>query len=231
MDRKKLEIGSLLFADVDQLDLTGPFEVLSRIPGASHRLYGQTTDIVCDVKGLALKADAVLSEAPALDILHIPGGLGEEAIARDEAVLGWIRFHAGHAQIVFSVCTGALILGAAGLLVGRRATTHWAALHLLPQFGARPVDERVVVNGSLVTAAGVTAGIDGALRVAAIVAGDDVAQQIQLEIAYAPDPPFNAGTPRSAPPHILGAATQTFAAITKRREVTAARIARDLRLH
>lgn len=225
---KTLEIGSLLFADVDQIDLTGPFEVLARIPNASHRLYGQTTDIVRDVKGLVLKADAILSEAPALDILHIPGGLGQEAIGEDEAVLEWIRFQARHARIVFSVCTGALILGAAGLLVGRRATTHWAAFHILPHYGAEAIDERVVVDGTLVTAAGVTAGIDGALRVAAIVAGDDVAQQIQLEIAYAPEPPFDAGTPRSAPPHILEAATQSFAAVAKRREATAARFARSL---
>lgn len=228
MSSKQLNIGSLLFADVDQIDLTGPFEVLSRIPNASYRIYGRTTDTVRDVKGLALKAGAVLSDAPALDIIHIPGGFGTDVLIEDEAVLSWIRFHARHAQIVFSVCTGALLLGASGLLVGRRATTHWASLHILPRFGAEAVDERVVIDGTLVTAAGVTAGIDGALRVAAIVAGDDVAQQIQLEIAYAPEPPFNAGTPRTAPPHVLRAAMRKFAAVTKQREVTATRISRYL---
>src|ERR1700748_3197566 len=114
----------------------------------------------------------------------------------DAEVLGWIRRQAGGARAVFSVCTGALLCGAAGLLLGRRATTHWASFHLLPLFGAIPVNERVVVDGSWVFAAGVTAGIDGALRLASILRGDAVAQSIQLYIAYAPETPLNGGTPR-----------------------------------
>ena len=145
---KHLQIGSLLFEGLDQIDLTGPFEVLSRLPNATYRIYGLSADPVRDVKGLQLTPDAALSEAPQLDVLHMPGGPGQEALMEDEAVLGWVRRQASGAQIVFSVCTGALICGAAGLLQGRRATTYWAALHLLPYFGATPVDERVVVDGN-----------------------------------------------------------------------------------
>ncbi len=124
----------------------------------------------------------------------------------DETVLSFIREQAVNAKYVFSVCTGALICGAAGLLKGVRATTHWSAFHLLEYFGAIPIDERVVIDGSFVSAAGVTAGIDGALRVARLLRGDRVAQEIQLQIQYTPEPPFNSGTPASAPPEILEAA-------------------------
>jgi cyclohexyl-isocyanide hydratase len=162
-----LQIGSLLFEGLDQIDLTGPFEVLSRLPNSTYRIYGKTIAPVRDVKGLLLTPDAVLMEAPQLDVLHVPGGPGQEALMNDDDVLDWVRNQAAGAQIVFSVCTGALICGAAGLLKGRRATTYWAATHLLPYFGATPVDARVVVDGNLVCAAGVTAGLDGALTVAA----------------------------------------------------------------
>jgi cyclohexyl-isocyanide hydratase len=126
---------------------------------------------------------------------------------------------------VFSVCTGALICGAAGLLKGRRATTHWAAFHLLPFFGAIPINERVVIDGDMIFGAGVTAGIDGALRVAAELRGDDAARTIQLYMQYGPEPPFNSGTPETAPPAILEAARRTVSAITAQREVTARRFA------
>jgi cyclohexyl-isocyanide hydratase len=222
-----LTIGSLLFEGLDQIDLTGPFEVLSRIPNASYRLYGKTSSAVRDVKGLRLTPDATLAEAPQLDVLHVPGGFGQEALMEDEEVLGWIRRQAQSAR-VFPVCTGALICGAAGLLRGRRATTHWASFHLLPLFGAIPVDARVVVDGSWVFAAGVTAGIDGALRLAAELRGDDVARAIQLYMAYAPEPPFDSGTPETAPPAILKQARQSVAAITSQREATARRVAARL---
>jgi cyclohexyl-isocyanide hydratase len=223
-----MQIGSLLFEGVDQIDLTGPFEVLSRLPGATHRIYGKTMDPVRDVNGLRLLPDATLVEAPPLDILHVPGGRGQEALMEDAAVLDWLRTQAAGARAVLSVCTGALICGAAGLLRGRRATTHWASFHLLPYFGAIPVNERVVVDGNWVFAAGVTAGIDGALRLAADLQGDAVAQAIQLHIAYAPEPPFNAGTPETAPAPILAAAREMMAAVTARREVTARAVAARL---
>ena len=223
-----LQIGSLLFEELDQIDLTGPFEVLSRIPNATYRLYGKTTVPVKDIRGLRLAADAALAAAPQLDLLHVPGGYGQEALMEDEEVLGWIRRQAAGARCLFSVCTGALLCGAAGLLKGRRATTYWSAFHLLPYFGAIPVDERVVVDGNFVCAAGVTAGIDGALRVAAELRGDAVAQSIQLQMQYAPEPPFDSGTPETAPPAVLEEAKRAYRAITRRREETARRVARRL---
>jgi cyclohexyl-isocyanide hydratase len=146
----------------------------------------------------------------------------------DEEVLDWLRRQAAGAHSVFSVCTGALLCGAAGLLKGRCATTHWASFHLLPFFGAIPVNERVVVDGNWVFAAGVTAGIDGALRLAAKLRGDAAAQAIQLHMVYAPEPPFDSGTPETAPAAILEAARRSVAGIITRREETARRVATRL---
>ena len=223
-----LQIGSLLFEGLDQIDLTGPFEVLSRIPNATYRIYGKTAEPVRDLKGLRLTPDAALADAPPLDVLHVPGGFGQEALMEDQAVLDWLRRQAGGARSVFSVCTGALLCGAAGLLRGRRATTHWASFHLLPFFGAIPVNERVVMDGSWVFAAGVTAGIDGALRLAAELRGVEVAQAIQLHMVYAPEPPFHSGTPETAPAAILEQARLSVAGITAQRERTARRVAAGL---
>ena len=222
-----LTIGSLLFDGLDQIDLTGPFEVLSRIPNATYRLYGKSAEPVRDMKGLRLAPDATLDEAPQLDVLHVPGGFGVEALMQDDEVLSWLRRQAAGAR-VFSVCTGALLLGAAGLLKGRRATTHWGSFQLLPYFGATPVNERVVLDGDWLFAAGVTAGIDGALRLAAELRGEDAAKAIQLYMVYAPEPPFDAGTPETAPPAILAAAKESIAPVTARREVLARRIAAEL---
>jgi cyclohexyl-isocyanide hydratase len=223
-----LEIGSLLFEGVDQIDLTGPFEVLSRIPNSTYRIYGQTGEPVRDIRGLRLTPDAAIGDAPQLDVLHVPGGFGQEELMEDEAVLGWLRRQAAGARSIFSVCTGALLCGSAGLLKGRRATTHWASFDLLPCFGAIPVDARVVIDGGWVFAAGVTAGIDGALRLAAELRGEDVAKAIQLYMAYAPEPPFESGTPEQAPPHILEQACAAVAEITNRRAATARRAAARL---
>jgi cyclohexyl-isocyanide hydratase len=223
-----LEIGSLVFEGIDQIDLTGPFEVLSRLPNATYRIYGKSAAPVRDLNGLRLTPDATLAEAPPLDVLHVPGGYGQEALMDDAEVLSWIRRQASGACSIFSVCTGALICGAAGLLKGRRATTHWSAFHLLPYFGATPVNERVVVDGAWIFAAGVTAGIDGALRLAAELRGDDVAQSIQLAMAYAPEPPFDSGTPETAPAGILTEARRAVRTITTQRERTARRIATKL---
>src|SRR5215471_9034469 len=220
-----LHIGSLVFEGIDQIDLTGPFEVLSRIPNSTYRIYGKTAAPVRDLKGLRLTPDAALADAPPLDVLHVPGGPGQEVLMDDEEVLAWIRQQTAGACSIFSVCTGALICGAAGLLKGRRATTHWASFHLLPFFGAIPVNERVIVDGSYVFAAGVTAGIDGALRLAAELRGDDAARAIQLYMAYAPEPPFDSGTPETAPAAILQQARQSVQRITAEREATARRVA------
>ena len=227
---RHLKIGSLLFEGLDQSDLTGPFEVLSRIPNSTYQLYGKTADTVRDLKGLRLTPDATLAEAPQLDVLHVPGGFGQEALMEDEEVLDWIRKQAAGAHSIFSVCTGALICGAAGLLKGRRATTHWASFQLLPFFGAIPVNERVVIDGNWVFAAGVTAGIDGALRLAAELRGDEAAQAIQLHMVYAPEPPFDSGTPETAPAAILEQARHSVRGITAQREATARRVGAKLGL-
>jgi cyclohexyl-isocyanide hydratase len=199
-DEIHLQIGSLLFEGVDQIDLTGPFEVLSRVPNATYRIFAKTIAPVRDVNGLRLTPDATLRDAPQLDVVHVPGGFGQEALMDDEETLGWIRRQAAGARCVFSVCTGALICGAAGLLTGRRATT--LAQHLLDSIRRNTRNERVVVDG-IWFAAGVTAGIDGALRVAAQCAAtiprDDPAPHGDALGV------FSSGTPETAPPAVLKA--------------------------
>jgi cyclohexyl-isocyanide hydratase len=225
---RHLQIGSLAFDELDQMDLTGPFEVLACLPNSTHRIFAKTTAPVRDVHGLKLVPDAILADAPQLDVLRIPGGFGQEALMEDEDVLGWIRRQAKCAQCVFAVCAGVLICGAAGLIKGRQATTHWSAHHLLPFFGAVPINKRVVVDGNMVFAAGVTSGIDGALCVAAKLRGEGVAKSIQLDMEYAPEPPFNTGTPETAPADILDSTRHLFEPITARLEETARRIANRL---
>jgi cyclohexyl-isocyanide hydratase len=194
-----LNLGGLLFPRMDQTDFTGPFEVLSRLPNSTFHVIGKTTKPVADIKGLVLVPQVAMADAPQLDLLVVPGGEGVNEVMEDEETLAFIRKQASRARVIFSVCTGALTCGAAGLLKGRRATTHWASFHLLEFFGAIPVNERVVTDGNLVCAAGVTAGIDGALTIAAMLRGDFAAQRIQLQMQYAPEPPFRSGTPETAP--------------------------------
>lgn len=220
-----LNIGAIVFPEVDQADFTGPFEILSRIPDATFHVLWKELTPVRDVRGLIITPEKRLEEAPALDLLVVPGGSGQEALMDDEVILRFIQAQAENVQYVLSVCTGALLCGAAGLLRGVRATTHWSARHLLEYFGAIPEDARVVVDGKIVTAAGVTAGLDGALRVAMLLCGEAVAQQIQLSIEYAPEPPFHGGTPGTAPPEVLSAARASVEAITDARLRTAKRFA------
>ena len=170
-----LHLGSLIFPEIDQTDFTGPFEVLSRIPNSTFHVLGKTREPIRDARGLILTPQETIAEAPPLDVICIPGGPGIRHLMEDETVLAFIRSQAAQAMYVFSICTGALICGAAGLLKNRRATTHWASFELLPYFGAIPVNERVVMDGNLISAAGVTAGIDGAFRVAALLRGDAAA--------------------------------------------------------
>jgi cyclohexyl-isocyanide hydratase len=175
-----IQIGSILFDNLDQIDLTGPYEVLATIPNSTFTVTAKSMEPMRDFRGLRLLADKTFAEAPQFDVLHIPGGPGQEALMEDEEVLSFLRTQASGAQYMFSVCTGALVCGAAGLLVGRKATTHWSAHHLLPYFGAEAVNERVVIDGNWIFAAGVTSGIDGALQLAAIRRGQKGAEQIQL---------------------------------------------------
>jgi cyclohexyl-isocyanide hydratase len=223
-----LEIGFLLFPRLTQLDLTGPFEVLSRLPGARVRMLWKTLDPVRADSGLGLLPDTSLAECPQLDVVCVPGGPGVAALMEDQEVLEFLRHQAAGARYVTSVCTGALVLGAAGLLRGRQATTHWASHDFLAALGARPVRARVVRDGKLFTGGGVTAGIDFALTIAAEIAGPAVAQAIQLQIEYAPAPPFSAGTPETAPAEVLAGARQRGAGMRAEREALVARVAARL---
>jgi len=199
----RLEIAAILFPGMDQADFTGPFEVLSRVPNSRFHILAKSLQPLRDARDLVLTPQATFDQAPQLDVLLLPGGGGVNALMEDEQTLEFIRKQEATASLVMTVCTGALLAGAAGLLKGRRATTHWASHHFLARFGATPVNERVVVDGQLVSTAGVTAGYDGALRVAALLRGERVAQEIQLYIQYAPEPPFNSGSPETAPAEIL----------------------------
>ena len=192
-------IGILAFPDVTQLDLTGPYEVLSRVPGARVDLVWKVAAPVASDTGFAITPTLALADAPAFDVIVVPGGPGQQALMDDAEVLGFLRAQAATATWVMSVCTGSLVLGAAGLLRGRRATCHWLSLPLLAHLGATPVAERVVVDGDLLSTAGVSAGIDGALALAERLAGREAAEMIQLGIEYDPDPPTGAGSPAAAP--------------------------------
>lgn len=224
--QQHLHMGALVFPEMDQIDLTGPFEVLSRLPDSSFHLLGKEATPVRDIKGFILTPELSIAEALPLDLLVVPGGWGQERLMEDEAVLEFIRRHAAQGSYIFSVCTGALICGAAGVLRGVKCTTHWAAFHLLKYFGAVPVEARVVIDGKHVSAAGVTAGIDGALRVASLLRGREIAEEIQLSIEYAPEPPFSSGTPQSAPPAVFHTVQTSYREITDRRLATARRFAK-----
>jgi cyclohexyl-isocyanide hydratase len=196
-------IGFLLFPNITQLDLTGPHEVLSKLPGAKVHLIWKSLEPVKAVGGLSIMPDTTFTDCPQLDLVCVPGGPGMTGLMVDEEVLAFLRKQAAGARYVTSVCTGSLVLGAAGLLKGKRAATHWMAMDILPALGAIPVEERVVIDGKFISGGGVTAGIDFGLTVAAEVAGEEVAKQIQLQIEYDPKPPFDSGHPRSADPALV----------------------------
>ena len=199
-----MRIAILIFDRLTALDAVGPYEVLSRLPGVELVFVAeQAGPKRTDTGALALTADASLAELTDPDVLLIPGGEGNRRLLADETVLDWVRTADAGSTWTTSVCTGSLVLGAAGILEGRRATSHWAHLERLADYGATPVSERVVIDGKLVTAAGVSAGIDMALTLAAEIAGEQVAQAIQLGIEYDPDPPFDAGSPQKAPEELV----------------------------
>ena len=198
-----LSIGLLLFPNLTQLDLTGPLQVLHRLPNTKVEIVAKTRDPVPSDCGLSLVPTTDFARCPPLDLIFVPGGAaGVLGAISDPETLHFVREQAGRSRWVTSVCTGALVLGAAGLLKGRRATTHWAYTSLLPLVGATYEKGRVVRDGNFFTGGGVTAGIDFALTIAAEVAGLDVAQSIQLGIEYDPSPPFTAGNPDVAPPAV-----------------------------
>lgn len=213
-----MRIAIPLFDGFTALDAVGPYEVLVRLPGAEVVFVAaETGPVRADTGSLALVADARLDDVDGCDILVVPGGPGNRRLLGDTDLVGWVRAVDAGTTWTTSVCTGSLVLGAAGLLDGKEATTHWAAVDILEGFGARYSDRRVVVDGGIVTAAGVSSGIDMALSLAALVAGEDVAEGIQLAIEYDPQPPFDRGSPAKARP-------ETVAAV---RSIIAARIATD----
>ncbi|MGE7153563.1 DJ-1/PfpI family protein [Methylorubrum rhodesianum] len=222
-----IEIGFLVFPRVQQLDLTGPYEVLAMVPGARVHLLAKTSEPVATATGLVLTPTVRFAECPALDVVCVPGGSGVNPLMEDAETLGFLRRQAEGARYITSVCTGALVLGAAGLLRGKRATTHWAAHDLLAALGAIPTQGRVVRDGNLITGGGVTAGIDFGLALAAELADEATAKAIQLHLEYAPAPPFDAGRPETAAPDILAATRERLAATRREREVIVARITRS----
>jgi putative intracellular protease/amidase len=199
-----MQIAILLYDRFTALDAVGPYEVLSRLPGAETVFVAERTGpVTADVGSLSIVATATLEQTPRPDVLMVPGGPGTMALLSDGPVHDWLRAADKTSTWTTSVCTGSLILAAAGLLTGRKATTHWMFADQLPAYGATPAEERVVIDGKYVTAAGVSAGIDMALTLAGRSAGDEVAQAIQLFIEYAPEPPYQSGSPASAPTAVL----------------------------
>ena len=223
-----IRFGLLLFPRLTQLDMTGPFEVFSRVPGGRVHLVWKTTDPVRSDTGLAMLPDTAFADCPQLDVVCVPGGPGVAALMEDEAVLAFLRAQAPGTRYVTSVCTGALVLAAAGLLKGQRATTHWASHDFLGPLGAVPEQGRVVRDGKFVTGGGVTAGIDFALTLVAEMLSPEAAQAIQLQIEYAPAPPFAAGSPATAPAEVLAAAKARGAGMRAEREALVARVAARL---
>jgi len=218
-------IGLLLFPRMTQLDLTGPFEVFAKLPGAEVLLLWKTLQPVEAETGLRMLPHATLRDCPPLDVVCVPGGPGVSALMEDAEVLDWLRGQAQSVRYLTSVCTGSLVLGAAGLLRGKRATSHWASRDLLAKFDAIPTPGRVVRDGNLFTGGGVTAGIDFALTAVAEMAGPKTAQEIQLQIEYAPDPPFDAGVPETAPPEVVAAVRARGLATRQAREALVQRAA------
>lgn len=223
-----MQIGLLLFPKLTQLDLTGPFEVFARMPGATVHLVWKTLDpVTCD-RGLRLLPSATFADCPQLDVICVPGGPGQIGLMEDDESLDFLRRQAAAAQWVTSICTGALVLGAAGLLKGYRATTHWASHDQLALLGAVPVHERWVIDRNRVTGGGVTAGIDFALKLVAEIHGEATAKAIQLGIEYAPAPPFDAGLPERAGEAVLALVQPAMAAMIEKRLAATKAAARRL---
>lgn len=199
-----MEIAVVLYEGMTALDAVGPYEVLARLPGARLTSVGHSTgEVRTDTRALGLTVDVAFEDLPRPDVVLVPGGPGQTTQMDDERFLDWLRTAHETSTWTTSVCTGSLLLAVAGLLEGRRATSHWLALEQLRAFGVEPVRSRTVVDGKIVTAAGVSAGIDMALELAGLVAGPEVAQAIQLGIEYDPQPPFPAGSPDTAPEPIV----------------------------
>ena len=221
-------IGMLLFPQLTQLDMTGPYEVLARLPNTRVELVAHRLEPVQTDRGMKIVPTVTFADCPQLDVFMVPGGPGQQDLMEDAVVIEFLQRQARAAKYITSVCTGSLVLGAAGLLKGKRATCHWAAHEHLAALGAISVRERVVVDGNIITGAGVASGIDFALKLAAILEGEEVARQIQLQIEYDPDPPFDAGSPETAPAEMVAALRARLAKLNEARRETARRVGQKL---
>lgn len=224
-----MHIAMLIYPRMTQLDMTGPFEVFSSMADATIDIVWKDREPVRDLNGLMIVPNMTLSECPQADILFVPGGFGQAALMDDDEVLNFLRKQAEGARYVTSVCTGSLILAAAGLLTGYRATSHWAWIDQLSLFGAEPVAERVVIDRDRVTGAGVTSGIDFALTLAAELHGEKAARMIQLAMEYDPAPPFDGGSPKRESPELVDALKERLAGIAEARKEIAERAAARLK--
>ena len=223
-----LQIGLLVFPRVTQLDFTGPLQVFSSVPGAKLHLIWKRIEPVPSDSVLTLTPTTTFGDCPQLDVICVPGGSGSDDMVNDEEVLGFLRRQAEHAKYITSVCTGSLVLGAAGLLQGYRAATHWTAMDFLASFGATPTKTRVCVDRNRITGGGVTAGIDFALTLVSIMVSRQTAEMIQLRLEYNPAPPFNAGSPETAPAEVLALMKERIAPSQARRMEAAKRAAARL---
>jgi cyclohexyl-isocyanide hydratase len=223
-----LQIGVVVFPKVTQLDLTGPVQVFSSVPGAKVHLVWKRIEPVPSDSVLLLTPTITFVDCPQLDVICVPGGAGSDDMVNDEEMLDFLRRQAGAAKYITSVCTGSLVLGAAGLLQGYRATTHWSAMDHLAPFGAIPARTRVCVDRNRVTGGGVTAGIDFALTLVSLLIDRQTAEAIQLRLEYNPAPPFNAGSPDTAPPEILAFLKERIAPFQQRRSEAIGRAAARL---
>ena len=223
-----LQIGLVIFPKVTQLDMTGPLQVFSSLPGAKVHLIWKRIEPVASDAVLTLTPTTTFADCPQLDVICVPGGAGTDDMVNDEGMLEFLRRQAAGAKYITSVCTGSLVLGAAGLLRGYRATTHWTAMEFLGEFGAVPTRSRVVVDRNRVTGGGVTAGIDFALTLVSILVDRPTAEAIQLRLEYNPAPPFNSGSPDAAPPEVLARMQQRIAVTQPRRSEAIHRAAAQL---
>lgn len=223
-----LQIGLLVFPRVTQLDLTGPVQVFSSVPGAQVHLVWKRIEPVESDSVLTLTPTTTFAECPQLDVICVPGGFGTDDLVNDAEVLDFLRRQASGAKYVTSVCTGSLVLGAAGLLRGYRAATHWSAMEALALFGATPTRSRVCIDRNRITGGGVTAGIDFALTLVAMLRDRPTAEAIQLRLEYNPAPPFNAGSPETAPAEVLALMKERIAPSQARRMEAARRAAARL---
>ena len=224
---QKIRVGMVLFPNLTQLDLTGPHEVLSFPPNIVVDMLWHRIEPVTSISGLALMPTATFDDYDLPDVLFIPGGPGQLQAMDDALLIEFVKRAGAEAKYITSVCTGSLVLAAAGLLIGKRATSHWGVVDQLALMGAEPVRERVVEDGNIITGAGVTAGIDFALTLVARLVSEDAAKAIQLGIEYDPDPPFNSGSVETADPQIIKMMAERTAELTEKRREAAQRIGKE----